>query len=320
MRKTRYYWLVLLSLSLVLTGCMREEVDQDALTTIITLTAEARQTQGLPDTSGETDATPSPQSTEEPLLQPTDMPSPELGAPARLSQIAGAAVLNQAGEPVGQAADLILDLQSRRVVYLVLTTGSLLGIGEEAVLMPWDALMVRIDQDQQNLVFTSAVAQELIAQAPQVGEISEIDFSDAEWDASHRQYWEGVLTEQRQTATPEVEDEPAARSWLGEQLLNLPVFSAGGEEIGRVEEVLFDLEEGEVQYLVVSAGGVLGIGEKWIPTPVSVLEIDPNGEQFTLLADRQHLIDAPNYDLAQLPDSSDPDWDAGILEYWQEIR
>jgi sporulation protein YlmC with PRC-barrel domain len=320
MHKTRYYWLILVSLSLFFTGCMPQEADQEALTTIITLTAEARQTQGLPDTSGEADATPSPQSSEEPLLQPTDMPNPELGAPARLSQISDAAVVNQAGESLGQAVDLILDLHNRRVMYLVLTSGSLLGIGEEAVLIPWEALMVRIDQDQQNLVLTPAVAQELVAQAPPVGQISEIDFSDSEWDAAHRQYWAGVLSEQRPTPTPAQADEAARPAWIGEQLLGLPVFSAGGEEIGRVEEVLFDLEGGEVQYLVVSAGGVLGIGEKWIPTPVSVLEIDSDGEQFTLLADRQHLIDAPNYDLAKLPDSSDPDWDAAILEYWQEIR
>jgi hypothetical protein len=100
--------------------------------------------------------------------------------------------------------------------------------------------------------------------------------------------------------------------------LGLPVNLAGEDEVGKIEEVLFDLETGEVQYLVVSAGGVLGIGEKWIPTPVSYFQFEAGRESFLLLADRQRLIEAPNYDLAQLPDASDPNWDAEIWEYWQK--
>ena len=49
------------------------------------------------------------------------------------------------------------------------------------------------------------------------------------------------------------------------------VCSTGREEIGTVEDPYVDEQEREVRYLDVRAGGLLGIGEKHLLIPVSIV-------------------------------------------------
>jgi sporulation protein YlmC with PRC-barrel domain len=50
-------------------------------------------------------------------------------------------------------------------------------------------------------------------------------------------------------------------------LFEYRVKSPQGEDLGKIEEVMIDMEIGRVAYAVLSFGGLWGLGSKWVPVP-----------------------------------------------------
>jgi sporulation protein YlmC with PRC-barrel domain len=56
------------------------------------------------------------------------------------SQVNGTSVYNTAGEKLGSVYDVILDKQSGKAEYAILSFGGFLGIGDQYHPLPWDQL------------------------------------------------------------------------------------------------------------------------------------------------------------------------------------
>lgn len=74
----------------------------------------------------------------------------------------GTEVKNPAGENLGHLEEIMLDLDSGRVSYTVLSFGGILGIGDKLFAVPWQALAV--DQQDEKLVLD--VDKERLKEAP----------------------------------------------------------------------------------------------------------------------------------------------------------
>jgi sporulation protein YlmC with PRC-barrel domain len=64
------------------------------------------------------------------------------------SAFIGTAVKNLQGEKLGNLQELMIDPQSGRVVYAVLASGGVLGMGEKSVAIPWETLKVGLEKDE----------------------------------------------------------------------------------------------------------------------------------------------------------------------------
>lgn len=80
-------------------------------------------------------------------------------------------VVNDNGEEIANASDLILDRGSGRIEYLVVKTGEMLGMGGRAVAIPYDAFRLDTDEDR----FVLASTDEQLRQFP--------EFSPGSWKA-----------------------------------------------------------------------------------------------------------------------------------------
>lgn len=78
-----------------------------------------------------------------------------------------------------------------------------------------------------------------------------------------------------------------------EELRGLTVVNLEGEEIGEIREVRVDSETGEVNFVILARGGVLGIGEKRHAVPIEALEIRRDEEKATLIVSENKLETAP---------------------------
>jgi sporulation protein YlmC with PRC-barrel domain len=58
-------------------------------------------------------------------------------------------------------------------------------------------------------------------------------------------------------------------------LIGLSVRTQEGEEVGVVEDLVIDLGESQVRYVILASGGILGIGESLVPIPWDGVMIDP---------------------------------------------
>ena len=131
-----------------------------------------------------------------------------------------------------------------------------------------------------------------------------------------------------QTATPGIpvtgENDPSRLS----NQLNFDVWNQNGEQVGEVNDMILDLDNTRVAYVIVGTGGFLEIGEKDVLVPWDLLEVQvagsggPAGDQnaFILQADQAVFENAPDVDIsATLPGRGEPaeDWDVDIRTYWE---
>ncbi len=89
-----------------------------------------------------------------------------------------------------------------------------------------------------------------------------------------------------------------------------------GEDLGKVEEIMIDLDSGRVAYVVVSFGGFLGIGDKLFAVPWEAFAIDTGEHEFVLDVDKQTLESAPGFDKNNWPDMADTSWAANIHTHY----
>ena len=80
--------------------------------------------------------------------------------PAR--KITGSKVLSTAGEELGNLKDVVVDLDEGRITYAVLSFGGFLGLGDKLFAIPWEALIM----DMEENTFILDVDKEALKHAP----------------------------------------------------------------------------------------------------------------------------------------------------------
>ncbi|TWT73425.1 PRC-barrel domain protein [Posidoniimonas polymericola] len=104
----------------------------------------------------------------------------------------GDKVNNRAGDNVGSVKEIMIDLNSGRISYVVVSVGGFLGIGDKLFAIPWKAL--EVDTDNHALLFD--VSKEQLEQAPGFDQDDWPDMADPKWgQAVHayyktKPYWE----------------------------------------------------------------------------------------------------------------------------------
>ena len=94
-------------------------------------------------------------------------------------------VVNLSGETVGDVKEIMLDLETGHVAYVVLSCGGFLGIGEKLFAVPWNGLQV--NTDNHTLVFN--VDKERLEQAPGFDPDDWPDMADRTWGQSIHDYY-----------------------------------------------------------------------------------------------------------------------------------
>jgi sporulation protein YlmC with PRC-barrel domain len=94
------------------------------------------------------------------------------------------------------------------------------------------------------------------------------------------------------------------------------VTNAAGEDLGKIEDLMIDLDYSRVGYAVVSFGGFLGIGDKLFAVPLEALTLDAPNHRFLLDVKRERLENAPGFDKDNWPNTFDRSWGASIYEHY----
>lgn len=104
----------------------------------------------------------------------------------------------------------------------------------------------------------------------------------------------------------------SASTITGDKARNL-----AGDDIGHIEEVVIDLDNGRVAYAVLAAGGFLGMGEKFFAIPWDRLTVDTDNKEVIVNVDKELLENAPGFDKDNWPDISDNAWIVDMYKYYQ---
>jgi sporulation protein YlmC with PRC-barrel domain len=110
------------------------------------------------------------------------------------------------------------------------------------------------------------------------------------------------------------------KSYRCSNLVGMPVKNARGEDVGKIEEVVIDLDRNRLMYAALSFGGFLGVGSKVfaIPWDAMSLKFDERSTYFLLDVDPEKLKAAPGFARENWPDMSDPNWAKDIDAFYRE--
>ncbi|HKJ63395.1 MAG TPA: PRC-barrel domain-containing protein [Hyphomicrobiales bacterium] len=95
-------------------------------------------------------------------------------------------------------------------------------------------------------------------------------------------------------------EEQTSSEWRMATYLGSPIYSASGEKMGDVKDVLFD-RTGKIQTVVIGVGGFLGLGEKRVAVPFEVVTyVDENDERRIIVPlTKEELQNAPAYKVSE---------------------
>jgi sporulation protein YlmC with PRC-barrel domain len=102
-----------------------------------------------------------------------------------------------------------------------------------------------------------------------------------------------------------------AKSIIGYEIRN-----PQGEDLGKVDNIMVNLNSGEVEYVVVEFGSFLGVGGKLFAVPLKELKVDAENKTFTLNRDKEYLKKSPGFDKDHWPDTNDHSYFNNVSMYY----
>lgn len=95
------------------------------------------------------------------------------------------------------------------------------------------------------------------------------------------------------------------------------VKNTAGEDLGTIEEIMLDVDNGRISYAVLSFGGILGLGDKLFAIPWDALRLNTDDKAFYLNVPKERLENAPGFDDDNWPDFANREWGESIYSYYQ---
>jgi hyperosmotically inducible periplasmic protein len=263
---------------------------------------------------------------------------------AKASDIIGRKVKNSHDEKLGKVEDLALDLESGRIVQVILATGGFLGIADTLTAVPPEAFQC----DGADKVLRLEADKEKLKAAPKFETSKWAEYSDTDHlSAVYRYYGEesafcfiqkgGVVAGDQpntdaslNTVSNRNADETRDKdrlasggkcmipeSRLGQvqrasKLMGTSVKNLRDEKLGNVENILLDLSSGRVVAVIVSSGGFLGMDGELSAVPPTALRFTKDRDSLQLDTSKEMLSNAPHFKADQWPDFAQPSYAAGV--------
>jgi sporulation protein YlmC with PRC-barrel domain len=103
----------------------------------------------------------------------------------------------------------------------------------------------------------------------------------------------------------------SASTITGDDVCNLQ-----DEKLGNIQDIMVDLADGKIRYIVLASGGFLGMGDRLFAIPWKALTQDKEHKRFLLDVDVERLKNAPGFDKDQWPNMADTTWNSTVESYY----
>lgn len=96
------------------------------------------------------------------------------------------------------------------------------------------------------------------------------------------------------------------------------IINPAGEKLGDVKDVMLNVREGKIDYIVMQSGGFLGIGEKLFAIPYRLLRLDTDNHAFVFNQDKETIKNAPGFDKDHWPKTNNHNLEP-TSRYWGDF-
>ena len=77
-----------------------------------------------------------------------------------------------------------------------------------------------------------------------------------------------------------------------------------GEDIGSIKDIMINLLDGKIEYMIIESGSFLGLGGKLFAVPYSALKKNPKNKDFILDVAKEFMEKAPGFDKTHWPETN----------------
>jgi sporulation protein YlmC with PRC-barrel domain len=235
------------------------------------------------------------------------------GAPARGSELVGQKIVDASDKKLGKVEDIVVQDSGEVTAVVERESGGL-------VCVPMSALQPKLkkqDADKEgtptaeveDFLFTADAAQ--LAAAATITNAEAVDATALD---RCREYFAGKTAASRTEPAAKPQegkgtDKPAMTSvtkpWCVKKLVGTNLKDSAGEGLGEVKDVAVDLGRGQVAYVVISTGGVMGVGDKLHGVALGRLIRTADGKDLALPMTKDSLKALKGFDIDHLPMTPD---------------
>jgi len=186
---------------------------------------------------------------------------------------------NNNDEAIGTVNDIVMT-KDGKVVYLIVGSGGVAGVGETEHAVPAGAVDMKWEKtdDDRTLKLQVPMTAEDLENAPALSLDHAADLTVDSFHERNSKYF-------KSTDAPQLKQ---GEMYLASGLNDLQVSGAGNDVIGHIDDVVFTHESKKCQaeYFILGSGGTLGIGEKYTPVPAEKVQITKTDDnQYTAMID-----------------------------------
>lgn len=89
-----------------------------------------------------------------------------------------------------------------------------------------------------------------------------------------------------------------------------------GEDLGKIDDLMININSGEIEYAVVEFGSFLGLGGKLFAVPFRELTFDTDRKIVLLDRDKEYLRKSPGFDKSHWPGTNDSSYFDNVKLYY----
>ena len=101
-------------------------------------------------------------------------------------------------------------------------------------------------------------------------------------------------------------------------LEGINVRNQAGDDLGKIKDVVVDLNSGTIRYLALDFGGLFGFGDKLFAVPWNAFKYHHVGNDRHMMLNiaKESFRNAPGFDKNHWPDMADPQWSSDVDTYY----
>jgi len=214
-----------------------------------------------------------------------------MGASYKSTDIIGLPVQNDSAAPLGEVADLAVDLPRGKLIHVIVGTGGFLESSEFIAVPPSE-----VRADFVHKIAFLDLTEGKLKTAPTFDTDRWNDFYEsARWRESCRFFEtsESLGTEPKYVTR-------------ASRIIGIPVKSLQGEKIGIVQNLMVDVLRQKIVAVVISSGGFLGLGQTLSAVPPQLLTFNNEHDELQIDVTKEKLQNVSSFSDGNWPDFTQP--------------
>lgn len=102
------------------------------------------------------------------------------------------------------------------------------------------------------------------------------------------------------------------------KLITSTILNKKGSKLGRINELILDISDGRILFVIISFGGIYGFRGRLTAVPWRLFRFNDIQRKYVLNVESNELYTAPGFDNNTWPETNGPYWSETINEYYKD--